>query len=503
MKRNRFLIVLIIVMATVFLLSACTKNSTVSKYTSSQTENGETYTYVLTVDEKNKTFSVVRESGTEFTYTGTYTEKNGYLILESSEKGTQYARLVGDEFSFFTPTPTTPVCDHDYVFTEEVPGTCSEKGYKKYVCSKCEQEKTEATTFGDHSYARKSFTVGTCQKKSSTLYECSYCGKQREVDGEYGVHSWVDDNDSEDKGCLVRKNVTRHCSVAGCTAKEVIEVSEEFGSHTYDENGVCIYCLFDKNGLCHTHTDKDENGECDDCKMTVAALNDIRQKGYCLDGETLYFGAYPTTEVSLSPDVLEEEGKLDPVTGYYRYNNASYLIATRYNYINRTNETKVFLVTYLTWTKVATTSYSTTFKCDAIVRYKEFITASRLTGGYHTDDPTKAANDWKTSDLYAFANDEFLFDAFSEKQRELFYGSPEVHIPAVTLSDSYRQTYYTDYAKFDLLSSPTDVYFTTEPGSDPTDILCLHGNSDNGERTGNVTSDYGFVPLLTLSLLTE
>ena len=503
MKRTHLvLIVFLLLLPLVGIFHACSTESTVSKYTCTERENGVSYTYILTVDEKKQTFSIERDPYTEYAYTGSYIDKNGYLILQSEEKGTQYVRLYADEFSFFSPTPETPVCEHTYEYVETVPGTCSSVGYKRYVCSRCQAEKTENTTYGDHAFVRRSFTEGTCQKKSLTLYECSYCGKIREVEGEYGDHTWVRDNDSEDKGCLIKKSVTRHCSTDGCTATELVEVSDEYGSHSYDENGVCRYCLFDRNGLCHEHTDAEEDGECDTCKMNVAALNGIRRDGYYYDGETLYFGAYPTEEFSDVNTILSE-GKLDPVTGYYRYNNASYLVKTKENLFTKTTVTKAFRITYLTWTKVSSSTGYTTFKCNSVLHYKPYIYGTLLSDGYHADDPMVTANDWQASTLFSFANTEFLFTAFSERQRELFYGSPRVDLPSSALPDLYRKTSVTDYAKFDLDTNSSDLYFTLSPDEDRMKVWCLHGNSNESAVAKNVTMEYGFVPFVILNIEIE
>lgn len=493
-KKTLLFFTFLLVTAVCFI--GCTTTSSASKYVASVTEDGETYTYELTVDEKNDTFSIVRNSVPEYRYSGTFIFENGYLILQSEEKGKQYVRLIADEFSFFTPSSVTTPCTHDFLFVEEVEGKCNSRGYKRYVCSICNEEKTEITSYGDHSYALKNFDAGTCIKKSVSHYECLYCGAARDVEGAYGEHNWLREKE-EDNGCLAHLTVTKTCSL--CKTTEVVEEAEEFGAHTYDDNGVCLYCLFDKNGLCHKHADANEDGECDDCKMRVSALNGIREKGYYLDGDTLYFGAYPTYEADVSANKIRSEGMLDPTTGYYRYKNASYLITSRKNNATDTTETKVFAVTYLTWTKCDATSSFLSYKCDSIVRILPFVSPLQLTAGYHTKG-NEPANDWLSSDLYAFANGEFIQTVFSEKQRELFSSSPVVFLPPALLADPVRKAVCTDYASFDSYGL-LDLYFTSDVSEDdPMKIWCLHGRSEQEKEIRNVTSGYGFVPFVYLNV---
>lgn len=512
-----FLIVLLIV-GVFAVFSSCENNTSSSGvYTREGVEDGVTYRYTLTVDESRGTFSIIRQSNPEIVYSGTFTNKNGYLILESKQNGTEYVKIIGNTFSFFTPDDAVKNCEHDYVYSKESAGNCISKGYVLYKCSLCGAEKTEYTTYGNHSYETVSYKKGNCKTKGCTTKKCTLCGETVELfDKEYGEHT-LSEETRVDTGCINKIEVRRRCTTCNVYI-ESVEL-DEYGSHRYDENGVCTICHYDASGLCHIHTDEDKDGNCDDCAIKIEVAEAIDANGYYLsdDGKTLYFGAYPTLKADYEVSSIISEGKFDPTTGYYRYKNASFAIK------EKRGVKYAFLVTPLSWSKFTINGVSY-FACNYIADRKVYLNSVDIKRIQKQEDSTiiyeyynnnyynessnfnVKANNWEKSALYEFANNNFLNTAFTSLQKDMITGSigiPSADFDGATEEEnSYAlsvcsKAENTNYSIFVSEVSETSLIFTSSSGSAGNTVKCINAYEI---RDAYIYNTYGFVPVIRFSV---
>lgn len=507
-----------ILAAVITVFCACSDNGgSSSVYTREDTEDGVTYKYTLTVDESNNTFSIIRQSDPEITYSGTFVSKNGYLVLQSKKNGTEYVKILGNTFSFFTPdNAETDECEHDYVEAKEVKGTCSSKGYILYICSICGEEKKVSTNYGEHSYTDIKYTKGNCMTKGYTVKKCTYCGDEITVyDKDYGDHV-MSEEVRVDSGCLNYVTLKSRCTVCNKYFEEI--PTSEYGSHNYGENGVCTYCNYDKTGFCHTHTDGDKDGYCDDCAASSDVCSAYDSDGFFIseDKETLYSGAYPTIEADFSVEEILNGGKFDSSTGYYRFNNASYAV------LQKNGVKKAFLVTPIKWSRF-TFNGEDFYICDFIIDRNVYLDSTDIVklsyvsdnkviyeyynGNYYTEggDNNIKANDWEKSALFEFANNSFLSTAFTEKQKLILSGN--ISIPDISYIDSNgdnktdsavfnpQRTAYSDFISSSV--SDKSKIFTLSPSEEADNkVICSSGNIVSD---GDIYFEYGFVPVIKIS----
>lgn len=504
-RKISVLILSALLLLALFSFASCGNSSdNVFTYYRTVTTNGAKTEYVLTVDEKNNTFSVNCESVPEESYSGTFMYKNGYIVLTSAIKGEEYVALVGDEFSYFTPQKEA---DHTHVFelVSETTGTCVKQGLKTYACTICGEEKNVSSSLGTHAYDVVSRTAGTCVKKEKTVYRCRYCNDEKTVEGDLDPdkHSWNEEN-RDDSGCLAKISVTRRCR--DCNTLETARELDEYGSHRYDENGVCIHCGFDESGFCHSLIDEDEDGICDGYDVPVSVAEAFSQNGFSLTDDVLYFGVYPTERVDLTVETLEKDGEKDPITGFYRYNRLSYQV------IDRNGEQAVFAVKILTWKFLRENASSYTYVCTAAIDAGYYLSPTEIiaeekwveidkkitkTTTYYHKNPDEngekiVANSFTDSDAYAFLNNKFL-SAFTEKQKTILTSDP-ITLPDKAFADADSSVVFSDYARIKAASAS---YFTCTP-SEKTNAV--YGSSFGESTEKNVTSILGFVPVITIRL---
>lgn len=501
MKKSIFRILFLLVLAVscLTLFSCGKKEDTSFTYFRSVDNGGEVFEYVLTVDEKNGTFSVNCDKDTENSYSGTFTYQNGYIILHSVLKGDEYVSVEGEVYSYFTPY-VEPTHEHNFVLYSEKEGTCLEKGLKTYRCAECGEEKIESTVLGTHSYVKVSSTEGNCKTKSTVKYRCAHCGDEKIVEGELGDHVWSEDN-RDDMGCLQKVSVTRRCLL--CDTVEQGKELDEYGSHNY-VNGVCTYCFFDENGLCHKHDDSNGDGVCEDCLTDISILNELAESGVSFRDDVLYFGAFPCKKSVVSVEIIEKDGKKDEKTGYIRYQNASYSI------IEKGNKKEAFIVQPIKWNLLTTNVSSETYVCSSVISAGYFLSPTKIKTEQKVVEENKKtivlteyyniktgengekikANDFLYSDAYAYLNGEFIEKAFSEKQKGIL--TPDfITLPDKSFAEETTVP-LSDYTSF-LLN--TSHYFTLTAGEKSNEVFC-DSLLKTEEKT--VTSLLGFVPVITI-----
>ena len=80
-------------------------------------------------------------------------------------------------FLIFGLTSSSTWCDHEYVETERVLSTCTEKGYVVYHCDLCENDKKETLGLKKHKYDEAETVSPTCTENGYISYHCDLCGK--------------------------------------------------------------------------------------------------------------------------------------------------------------------------------------------------------------------------------------------------------------------------------------------------------------------------------------
>ncbi len=125
--------------------------------------------------------------------------------------------------------------DHNFVFIENIPPTCTEQGYSKYVCSTCSQEyKENYKAVLGHQFTERN-SPSTCTESAKIIYICSICSYEyfTETESPSG-HSF---NSSLVKTSNCTENGERHHTCEKCGYEYSSEIPS-FG-HEYeitDEN---------------------------------------------------------------------------------------------------------------------------------------------------------------------------------------------------------------------------------------------------------------------------
>lgn len=87
------------------------------------------------------------------------------------------------------PDPTPHV--HKFVLSLECPATCTETGYRVYICKLCGESYREDIPMIDHTYDAGTPVPGTCIAPEKMVYTCKVCGHiHEEVTGDYGTHEY-------------------------------------------------------------------------------------------------------------------------------------------------------------------------------------------------------------------------------------------------------------------------------------------------------------------------
>ncbi len=173
-------------------------------------------------------------SGVADTYTVTVTDANGYTldedasVLETTIGDRDYDDLLlvfHTDMQPGTPEPTEPTCTeagfvetvytcqncedyyyveteegepatgHDYQVSEEdsLPATCTEDGYNRYICSRCDSSYDEVLSATGHVWVEdeNQYEPPSCSTEGSAHYTCSNCGEEKTVTISATSHEYV------------------------------------------------------------------------------------------------------------------------------------------------------------------------------------------------------------------------------------------------------------------------------------------------------------------------
>lgn len=484
---KKYILTIILILTTVLTLFACSSAS--SNYaTFTCTQDGTKY--VLTVDTKNSSFEMNINDDSGLTYLGSCVMKNGYLVLESSVKGTQYAKINGDAFEFFFPDDSednsgssSVGCKHDYVKTSSFDGNCSSRGYTLSICSLCNAEKKEFAAYGAHEYEfLKVITKGTCNVKEVSEYACKYCDNRKKITADtYADHTYgtpvIVNND-----CRIKAQSIKKCTVCNHEEKSTLSY---YGNHQFS-NGICSVCSSRENGIIHgaTHPDVNKNGVCDTCYTPLSVLEDMDNKGYSLtDDGYVYFGMYPQLLAKYSAEKIINNGSYDSNTDRYVYLGETYVISKAgiSNLPALTGGTKpgtlpekglnyAFVLSPIKWKITSVNSNNYSLVCTSVLDVSQYLHNIKYfynseTNKYcHTQDKSANANLFSLSDIKKFT-DTFKNVAFSNADEE-FINS--LSLPVKTNVFTYEEfPTFTDYAIIQSSSLTFNKFYSGLPADEP------------------------------------
>lgn len=533
MKKLSFFFIVVLLTCLVFV--SCSENgSDISVYT--MEKDGSVYT--LTFDEKKGSFIMDIDGKDKVSYLGSYSYKFGYFLLESESKGVQYVKVSGDEFSFIpssslhdTDITIPDSCNHTFVEKSTVKGTCSSRGVKTSICSACGKEKKEYTSYENHEYEfSKTVTKGTCKVKEEQEFVCKHCNHSKIVSTEnFSDHNYGDSHIVR-TDCRIRAYEIKTCKVCGYEHKTTLNF---FGNHQY-ENGICTVCNSRENGIVHgaEHSDVNKDGVCDYCYTLLTVLADMDTKGYSLtDDGYVYFGMYPQFVGKHSASKIRENGiYIESLDAYYYLNETYKLYAPLINGLpafkgsSGTSTSPVKGVTYafvlspIKWKIHSFTDGvynlvctnvldSTSFLHDLNVVYKdkEYYNANDL-------NLSKYANDYESSDLYAFLN-KFKESTFSADDIAKI---KDINLPNTTDYFTYENfPEYTDYALVKSSSLVFNKFFTPIGGtsSGTVNVITVDNSTITSQDDPNmyianavvtkeisVSEKSGFLPVLNIEI---
>ncbi len=143
--------------------------------------------------------------------------------------------------------PETPeVEEHHHEWTEDaskaVAATCTEQGYKYYVCD-CGEVRTEAVQATGHKWEKDSAasTAATCLTNGIDVYKCSACGETKQEQGATATgHTWVLNESTSTAATCVAEGVNNYkCANCNETKQEKVAAT---GVHTYVDTVVPPSC---------------------------------------------------------------------------------------------------------------------------------------------------------------------------------------------------------------------------------------------------------------------
>ena len=137
-------------------------------------------------------YTTSNTTGDTVTNTSTITYGDEYITIQEidNSKGDTVTNNYTIYYLIDGSSSTTPPCDHDWQKGEAVVPTCVRPGSASYVCSKCQQTKTESIPALGHNWQVKQTVTtqydetGQLVQQGYTIFECSRCHEQyKSTDG--------------------------------------------------------------------------------------------------------------------------------------------------------------------------------------------------------------------------------------------------------------------------------------------------------------------------------
>lgn len=167
-----------------------------------------------TEETKDQSIPVLKRTGTDTTW--------AVLVAEApfiDEEGNEIWQEVASHSYRFAPVKET-FCEHQWKESERVDATCTKEGTITYICTKCEETKTEVIEKIAHTIVTVKDSEPTCGTAGKQHQECSMCHGQRKnladlpatEKHKYGAYVTVTEATALKKG-----KETRTCSVCGAS----------------------------------------------------------------------------------------------------------------------------------------------------------------------------------------------------------------------------------------------------------------------------------------------
>ena len=119
-----------------------------------------------------------------------------------------------------------PALGHDWEELEVTPATCTEKGEKKYACTRCQKTKTEEIPATGHTKVIDEAVAPTCETPGKTEgSHCSVCGEVYQEQKEIPAtgHSWDEGKITKYPTATEVGERTYTCKSCGSTRTEAID----------------------------------------------------------------------------------------------------------------------------------------------------------------------------------------------------------------------------------------------------------------------------------------
>ena len=137
-------------------------------------------------------YTTTNVSGDTITNTSTITYGDEYITI--TEIDNSQGDTITNNYTIYYlidgSGSVTPPCDHDWQASDGTLPTCTRPGSASYVCSKCQQTKTEALPALGHDWQVKQTVTtqydeaGQLVQEGYTIFECSRCHEQyKSLDG--------------------------------------------------------------------------------------------------------------------------------------------------------------------------------------------------------------------------------------------------------------------------------------------------------------------------------
>ncbi len=145
----------------------------------------------------------------------------GILVEDTKNGGQMIGWVLASQLVDYVPQS---VCSHKWGdWTVEKEATCTEKGYRTRLCSKCGLLDEQETKKKDHDWGKWKVTKeATCSKKGQRTRKCQVCGKEEKEDylDDHTFGSW---EMTKEPTCTAEGERQHTCKVCGTVKKQTLD----------------------------------------------------------------------------------------------------------------------------------------------------------------------------------------------------------------------------------------------------------------------------------------
>ena len=311
--------------------------------------------------------------------------------------GNKDASPAGDADSEQTPGSNDPSHTHAYGgWKTTTPATCGKEGVETRSCSCGASESRSVAATGDHTYGSWTVVTPATCAEGVEQHSCDCGANETRPIAAVQSHSFTEKSVTEayaQKASTCQSGGVYYYKCAGCTDKGTTTYEASKLAHSMDENHICTMC---NNGYIY-FGEYPQSLKADD--VTVTDTKDSR--GYYLGSDNAYYAKVTGNPYSSS--------------GYAFANDETVVMGTAY----------YFKVEPILWRILAQDDGTAMILCDSIIVGKTYHS-----GGFNND-----SNEYGSSGIRSWLNNQFYQNTFSELEREL--------ILTTTVDNSVASTGYT------------------------------------------------------------